>query len=216
MVFQLFKNQKLNYSLVGLIGLLIGTLLSTSFAFADNQIKLIVNGREIQCDVSPQELNGRTMVPARFLAEALGATVTWDETNNAVVVNSKSGQSNNVQPKSDSQVIKPSELPPTPTQADILKREIDNLKSSGVDAVEFKGMPAIVVDGQTWFSGYFYGQKFSKPGAPYTPGYGFNNDTKELTYLTLDGKKIVITNSDDSLRVFQGHSYINSKYYREP
>lgn len=69
-------------------GLLVGLLLSLSIlslsAFADQPIKLIVNGKEIQCDVPPQIINGRTMIPARFLAEALGAKVDWDADNNVV------------------------------------------------------------------------------------------------------------------------------------
>jgi hypothetical protein len=70
-----------------LIGLLCGVIFATAgIALAEQPIKLIVNGTEIQCDVPPQVINGRTMVPARFLAEALGARVEWDETRNAVVV----------------------------------------------------------------------------------------------------------------------------------
>lgn len=73
---------------VGLIiGLVAGLILATTtFLYADQPIKLIVNGKEIQCDVPPQIINGRTLVPARALAEALGATVAWDEAQNAVVV----------------------------------------------------------------------------------------------------------------------------------
>jgi len=36
----------------------------------------------------PHIVNGRTMVPVRVVAEALGADVDWDEANRAVVVNS--------------------------------------------------------------------------------------------------------------------------------
>ncbi len=74
-------------------GLVAGLLLATAtFALAADQIKLIVNGKEIQCDVPPQNIDGRMLVPARFLAEALGAAVEWDATNNAVVVTSKQDQ----------------------------------------------------------------------------------------------------------------------------
>ena len=66
-----------------LIGLLIGT---TTLAVAGDAIKLIINGKEINCDVPPQVINGRTMVPARYVAEELGATVEWDADNNAVVI----------------------------------------------------------------------------------------------------------------------------------
>ena len=77
--------RKSMYLLVGLlIGLLVG---SSSLAFANSPIKLIINDKEITCDVQPQIINGRVMVPARFVAESLGATVSWDSANNAVVVN---------------------------------------------------------------------------------------------------------------------------------
>lgn len=77
-----------------LVGFLVGLVLaSTSFALADQPIRLIVNGKEIQCDVPPQLINGRVLVPARFVAEPLGARVEWDEAKNAVVITSLSFQS---------------------------------------------------------------------------------------------------------------------------
>lgn len=66
-----------------IIGLVTGLIVATAtFALAANPIKLIVNGQEIQCDVPPQNINGRVLVPARFVAESLGASVTWDAANN--------------------------------------------------------------------------------------------------------------------------------------
>lgn len=77
-------------------GILTTAVLFSGVAYAQDYVKLIVNGHEIQSDVPPQVINGRTMVPARFLAEALGAKVDWDAQNNAVVVTSKNAVSNNV------------------------------------------------------------------------------------------------------------------------
>ncbi|WP_166240308.1 copper amine oxidase N-terminal domain-containing protein [Paenibacillus turpanensis] len=37
----------------------------------------IVNGRKLQLNVPPQLINGSTYIPARFVAEALGAKVDW-------------------------------------------------------------------------------------------------------------------------------------------
>ena len=72
-----------------IVGLIVGLILATSSSvFAANPIKLIVNGNEIHPDVPPQIVDGRTLVPARALAEALGANVEWDGANNAVVVKS--------------------------------------------------------------------------------------------------------------------------------
>jgi len=72
----------------GLIaGLLIGLLLATtSFALADQPIKLWINGKIINCDVPPQSINGRVLVPARFVAEALGAQVGWDAGSQTVLI----------------------------------------------------------------------------------------------------------------------------------
>lgn len=70
-----------------IIGLLVGLMMATaSIAIAGQAIKLIVNGQEINCDVPPQNINGRVLVPARYVAEALGASVEWDSVNNAVVI----------------------------------------------------------------------------------------------------------------------------------
>ena len=46
---------------------------------------LTVNGSAVTMDVAPEITNDRTMLPARFLAEALGATVGWDPATRTVV-----------------------------------------------------------------------------------------------------------------------------------
>jgi len=60
------------------IGTILLTVALVSMAFAANPIRLYVNGQEINPDVPPQIINGRTMVPVRWVAEALGADVHWD------------------------------------------------------------------------------------------------------------------------------------------
>ena len=42
-------------------------------------IKIYIDGKEIQCDASPYLENDRTFIPMRFAAEPLGAYVGWDE-----------------------------------------------------------------------------------------------------------------------------------------
>lgn len=46
-----------------------------------------VNGPEQQSDAAPKIINGRTMVPLRFVAEAMGADVEWAESTQTVIVN---------------------------------------------------------------------------------------------------------------------------------
>lgn len=68
-------------------GLVVGAVIaSASLSFANNAVRMFVNGREVVSDVPPQIIEGRTLVPARALAEALGATVGWDAEARAVTV----------------------------------------------------------------------------------------------------------------------------------
>ncbi|MDP3058075.1 MAG: copper amine oxidase N-terminal domain-containing protein, partial [bacterium] len=46
----------------------------------------IVNGALVILDVPPTIVGGRTMVPARFIAESLGATVNWNEPAKSVEI----------------------------------------------------------------------------------------------------------------------------------
>ena len=53
----------------------------------DTTIRLFVAGKEITPDVPPQIIDGRAMVPVRFVAEALGADVEWDSKTYTVIIN---------------------------------------------------------------------------------------------------------------------------------
>lgn len=48
--------------------------------------KAWVNGPAVNLDVAPVAISGRTMVPLRFVAEALGCEVGWDEATRTVTV----------------------------------------------------------------------------------------------------------------------------------
>jgi hypothetical protein len=50
--------------------------------------KVVVNGKEGTVDVAPKQVGNRTFVPVRFVAERLGAHVTWDQQQQAAVVTS--------------------------------------------------------------------------------------------------------------------------------
>ncbi len=46
----------------------------------------VVFGQNVTNDVAPRIVNNRTMLPIRFVAEALGGTVLWDEENRKVSI----------------------------------------------------------------------------------------------------------------------------------
>ncbi len=60
---------------------------------AENSIVLVIGekaaavfGEDVENDVAPLIVNDRTMLPARFVAESLGANVEWDEENQKVTI----------------------------------------------------------------------------------------------------------------------------------
>ncbi|MDK7722656.1 stalk domain-containing protein [Peptoniphilus lacrimalis] len=52
----------------------------------DSQIKILVNDKEIKSDQAPYINSGRTMVPLRFISEALGQKVDWDAKQKKVTI----------------------------------------------------------------------------------------------------------------------------------
>lgn len=51
-----------------------------------NSATSYVKGAETKLDVAPVVLNGRTFLPARFVAEQLGCVVSWDEATQTVLI----------------------------------------------------------------------------------------------------------------------------------
>lgn len=56
-------------------------------AAEDTPITVYVNGQQVQFDVQPQLINDRTMVPFRFIFEALGAEVTYAGETQTITAN---------------------------------------------------------------------------------------------------------------------------------
>ncbi len=61
-------------------------------SFASNTIKLVVNGMVLAPDVPPQIINDRTMVPIRWVGEALGAQVAWNGKERTVTIDTPDQQ----------------------------------------------------------------------------------------------------------------------------
>jgi hypothetical protein len=79
------------------VGLIVGAIIMVSIpSFAANKsiqafynnIKLSINGIDVKFadGEEPFIVNGRTYVPAKYVAEGLGAKVSWNETDNTVVI----------------------------------------------------------------------------------------------------------------------------------
>lgn len=59
-------------------------------AFAQD-ISIVVDGTTRTPDVAPQIIDGRTMVPVRFIAELFGCEVSWDDITRSVIINTGKG-----------------------------------------------------------------------------------------------------------------------------
>ena len=53
-----------------------------------NSMDMYINNQLTKMDISPVVIDGRTLAPARYVAEAFGADVQWDQNNNAVIITS--------------------------------------------------------------------------------------------------------------------------------
>jgi subtilisin family serine protease len=51
-----------------------------------DSLEYTINGTRHYMDVSPKLINGRTMVPVRFISEALGYNIEWDGINKIVTI----------------------------------------------------------------------------------------------------------------------------------
>lgn len=84
---------------------LLGSTLIPGVCFAGSEIKIMVNDTVIWPDVPAQIINGRTMVPVRFVAQALDCTVDWDEVSQSVLIAS-GGQYEGSPPPNDTKQIR--------------------------------------------------------------------------------------------------------------
>jgi hypothetical protein len=80
------------------IALLVASLLVVLPALAFQQVQIYVNGSRVHSDVLPRIIDGRTMVPLRFVAEALGCQVRWDPATNSVYVEGGNISNNEPEP----------------------------------------------------------------------------------------------------------------------
>ncbi len=70
------------------IGLVVGLILALGSiaAAAPNQISIVLDGQRLAPDVAPVMVDGQVMVPLRFVAESLGASVRWNEITQTVFI----------------------------------------------------------------------------------------------------------------------------------
>lgn len=75
---------------------------------------MLVNGRPTAMDVAPEIISGRIMLPLRYIAQALGCTISWDDATRQVLLFSEAGETVSL---SDSSQVKAVESPAADCQS---------------------------------------------------------------------------------------------------
>lgn len=62
------------------------TRANTNIVLTQGSKTAYVNGKPMEMDVAPYTLDGRTMIPVRYISEFFGQTVTWDGASSCVYI----------------------------------------------------------------------------------------------------------------------------------
>lgn len=204
-----------------LTGILIGSLLTATFSFADQPIRIFINGKEVQTSVPPQMIDDSVFVPVRFVSEQLGAQVEWDSASRSVMIMT---QINNIQqPQLDNNIDNQqssNKLPTTSTGEIDTERikaleKAEELKTKSQEFSE-KTKP------YTHYRGQINGVEYN--GVVYVNGSTFNNilnikNIGEIIY-TKENEPVIIKIKEETIDIHQSEviwdpatPYINCKYF---
>ena len=61
---------------------------AVAVSYASDDIKIVVNGNNIECDQAPVIIENRTLVPLRAISEAIGAKVDWNNQDKTINITS--------------------------------------------------------------------------------------------------------------------------------
>jgi hypothetical protein len=91
-----------------------------------------VNGKPVTMDVPPMIINGRTLVPLRFISDAFGAIINYDSATRMISITAPDGLALKKQTEEDQKTIK------------TLEDEIANLKNSNTGGLQSETEPPII------------------------------------------------------------------------
>lgn len=101
---------------IAILALVLFAVLTTQ-VLAAQPIKLLVNGTAVDTDVSPQVNNGRVLVPIRWVAQALGAHVDWDDQTKSVKIDAPENVSSDTSLERRIELLQQALAPKTPEEA---------------------------------------------------------------------------------------------------
>ena len=120
----------------------------------------VVSDKAVGLDVPPAIINGRTMIPLRFVGESIGATVSWDGEKRVVSVSMKNNNDENKEEAATPQIIIKEVTFSKREDHDVLsftasgKYNIGKMMLQNPDREVFDIMGAALSGGLGWNSGY--------------------------------------------------------------
>jgi len=84
-----------------------------------NNIRIAVNGQHVQTELEPFIHQGRTFLPVRDVADAMGFDATWEDATNTVHLTARENAAPNLNVVPNYPAHQPTATPATPQQSDI-------------------------------------------------------------------------------------------------
>lgn len=112
---------------VAALACIMGLAVLQPLTLAQRVVTIFVDGRQIQSDVAPIIVDGRTMVPIRAISEGLGLDVDWDQDQYKVIISSPA--------------VPASRTDPAPAETDILIRGQSVLNADQLQALMLENNP---------------------------------------------------------------------------
>lgn len=205
----MFKKQQIVYLLIGLI---IGILSTPIFSFANQQIKIILNGNQIE-NADAIIINSTTYIPLRKIAEELNLLVEWDGVNRQVILQSQSQNNYNTTMEIEESVNTDNSEVDTNKNNYIGNNnynisDINNtITQDSIIKTTFKEMQAIIYDGITYFSYNDWVKQLE------------NNNKTVFKFYTQNRFKITINDEiflvpKVNTKTYENNLYIDINYYR--
>ncbi len=173
-----------------------------------DQLEARVNGQVVPLDVPPQIIQGRTMVPLRFLAENLGASVHWDEAQRIVFLDFQdvpSPPGHGLRPYDPAE---PAEIPPAEPREDLQAYYYDDLDLEvhlyGIRLGESRAAVHRKLGSPAWEMETLYGySKLAYPGRAHYLALGIKEDRVVSLYAAGEEWRFGPVNEEVALKTVQ-------------
>jgi len=165
-------------------------------------IKIMVNGRLVQTDQQPLLIGNRTMVPVRFISEALGVEVGWDQKRRTVLIGEQEQlASAELEPKEVAEMVGPA----------VIHIEIydEELELSGKGSGFIVGSKGVIVTNYHVINGASFLRVKLGDGREFSVEQVLNfNEERDIAVLKIDANELPTVKLGDSNGIVTGEKIL--------